>query len=84
MQDDVTVGSVIRAVRKAKGVSARELSLRAGLSESYVGKLESGSLEPSLGAFANVATVLNLTAGEIHALVLIHAHHHNAKENHDG
>lgn len=82
MDPEVTVGSVVRAVRRARGLSARELSLRAGLSESYVGKLESDSLEPSLGSFARVASALQMTAAEIHALVLLHAY--NTKENADG
>lgn len=74
MDPEVTVGSIVRAVRRAKGISARDLSLQAGLSESYVGKLESGSLEPSLSAFARIATELHLTPAEIHTIVLLQAH----------
>lgn len=60
-----TLGWALRWSREAKGWSARDLSLRAGLSESYVGKLEGGSIEPSLHAFSCLARALELTNHEI-------------------
>lgn len=79
----VEVGEIIRLVRKAKGLTARQLSLQAGLSESYVGKLESGSLEPSLSAFARIAFELHLTPAEIHTIVLLQAHQTRGSDPHD-
>lgn len=40
---ELTVGHVIRATRERRKLSARALSLGAGLSDSYVGKVESGT-----------------------------------------
>jgi predicted transcriptional regulator len=57
-------------MRDERRLSARELSLRAGLSESYVGKLEAGKIDPSLRAFGQLAVALGLTCAEIHFLVL--------------
>lgn len=57
--------SILRFVRQRAGLSARDLSLKAGLSAAYVNKLESGELAPSLKAFAALAKVLDLSAQEI-------------------
>lgn len=60
----LTVGDVISAMRRRRGLSARALSLAAGLSDSYVGKVEAGSCEPSLRAFAKLVDQLGLNAQE--------------------
>lgn len=67
----MTVGEVIRACRVARGYSARGLSLQAGLSESVVGKIETGAMEPSLRVFAQIAHTLNLSPLEVAFLVAI-------------
>lgn len=67
--DTLTVGAILRACRMARGVSARRLSLDAGLSESVVGKVESGAVEPSLRVFALVSQQLRLSDREIALLV---------------
>lgn len=68
---DLSLGDVIRHFRGKKGYSARELSLRAGLSESYIGKVEKGEvINPTLRAFAKIAEVLGLNAREVHTLVV--------------
>lgn len=67
------VGEVVRAYREARGISARQLSLQAGLSESYVGKLEAGEMACSLTAFSKLAVTLRMKAGEIHAVVCAEA-----------
>jgi len=64
------IGVAIRQMRAERGLSKRELSLRAGLSESYVGKLESGRIDPSMRAFGKIAVALKLTRAEVHFLVL--------------
>lgn len=66
---DLSVAGVIRACREARHLSARRLSLNAGLSDSVVGKIESRSIEPSLKAFAGIVTQLELTDREIAFLV---------------
>lgn len=70
LDEQLTVAQVIRVVRLKAGVTARALSLSAGLSESYVGKVESGQIEPSLRAFAKIAAKLGLGQREIFAVVM--------------
>lgn len=65
----MTVGEVIRECRIARGYSARALSLQAGLSESVVGKIEAGTMEPSLRVFSRIVHVLDLSAREVAFLV---------------
>ena len=55
------------------GRSAREVSLAAGLSEAVVGKVEAGTLEPSLRVFASIACELGLADREIALLVRLAA-----------
>lgn len=64
------VGAAIRHARQGFGWSARDLSLKAGLSESYVGKLEGGRLDPSLRAFGKIAQALGLNCAEVYVLVM--------------
>lgn len=59
----------LRQRREERGLSARELSLRAGLSESYCGKYESGRIDCSLKNFAKIARVLDLSATEVFFIV---------------
>lgn len=51
-------------------MSARSLSLQAGLSPSYVGKLEAGEIEPSVRAFARLAMVLGMSVQEVFFCVI--------------
>jgi transcriptional regulator with XRE-family HTH domain len=69
----LTAGEAIREFRTARGLSARQLSLQAGQSESYVGKIESGMIEPSLKGFAKIAMVLKLKPLEIHTILAMEA-----------
>lgn len=69
----LTAAKAIRAYRQARGLSARALSLAAGLSPSYVGKLESGAIEPKLRAVAKVTTCLGMKPREVHILMALEA-----------
>lgn len=69
----LTIGEAIRTCRQARGWSARQLSLQAGLSESMVGKIEAGSLEPSLRTFARLVVQLKLKPREVAVLVFLAA-----------
>lgn len=59
------LGDAIRFLRLKRGISARSLSLSAGLSSSYVGKLEAGEIEPSVRAFGSIALALSMTSAEV-------------------
>lgn len=69
-QDSITVGDAVHLARTRRGLSARELSSLAGLSASYVTKLEGGELEPSLRAFAKIARAAGMTQAEIYFCIL--------------
>jgi transcriptional regulator with XRE-family HTH domain len=66
----ITVAEIIRYLRVRKNLSARSVSLQAGLSSSYVGKLEAGAIEPSFTAFARLALVLEMNPQEVFFCVL--------------
>lgn len=59
------VGEMVHLARLRAGLSTRELSQHAGMSPSYVSKLESGAMEPSLKAFARIALITKMTQWEI-------------------
>lgn len=65
----MNVGTAINFKRRQKRLSARALSAAAGLSPSYVSKVESGEIEPSFKAFCHIAAVLELSDAEIVFLV---------------
>lgn len=69
-QGDPSLGVAIATLREKVNLSARALSLKAKLSESYCGKLEKGEIEPSLRAFACIAHQLRLSPREVHVLVM--------------
>lgn len=75
MESRKTVGvrEAIRYARNRKGLSARALSLQAGLSPSYTGKLEAGEIEPSLRAFGRLAIALGMSEVEVFFCVVTEA-----------
>lgn len=60
-----SVGALIRRCRERQKISGRTLSASAGLSPSYISKVEAGEIEPSLRAFSKIALVLRMTQQEI-------------------
>lgn len=64
-------GEAIRRVRERRGLSARALSAKAGLSAAYVCRVESGQVEPSFRRFAQLAVVLEMNELEIYTVVLV-------------
>lgn len=68
--NQLTLGQALKALREQRtNLSARALSINAGLSESYVGKLEAGVCEPSARAFAKLAIQLRLKPAEVWVLL---------------
>lgn len=51
-------------LRIQKNISARELSLSLGFSESYINKVENGKAFPSLEAFFAICEYLNISPHE--------------------
>lgn len=60
-----TLPEMLREFRVRQGLSKSALSRKAGLSASYVGKLEAGAIDPSLRAFAAIALALELASHEV-------------------
>lgn len=56
---------LLRQRREAMGLSARAVSEMAGLSPSYINKVESGEISPSLRAFSQISEALNLNDLEV-------------------
>ena len=57
----------LAALRSEKGVSARDMSLSAGLSETYINKIENGHALPSMHAFFYICEYLGITPEEFFA-----------------
>lgn len=64
-------GLLMRWQREKRGISARQLSSLAGLSPSYVTKMEKSELIPRVDTFLKMAKVLGLNDDEI--LFLLHS-----------
>jgi transcriptional regulator with XRE-family HTH domain len=65
----MSVGEIIKYLREAQKRSARSLSLECGYSSAYIGKVESGEIEPSFRAFAKIARALHMNALEIDYII---------------
>ena len=57
-------GRRINQLRSAKGVSARDMSLSLGQSESYINKIENGKSFPSMQAFFYICDYFGITPKE--------------------
>jgi transcriptional regulator with XRE-family HTH domain len=68
------VGAFVRLARTRTGKSQRKLSEAIGRSPAYVQKLESGEIEPSFAAMADISTALNLTPLEAWVLLRVSRH----------
>ena len=67
---------LLRMARQRRGMSARAVSAQAGLSASYVGKIENEECEPSLAVFARIACALELNPIELWTIVQLEAASH--------
>lgn len=57
----------LSALRGSKGVSARDMSLSLGQSESYINKIENRRTLPSMTGFFYICEYLNITPSEFFA-----------------
>lgn len=58
-----------RTVRVGRGVAQDQLALLADVDRSYYGKLERGERQPSLALLLRIAHALDVTGGELVAMV---------------
>ena len=59
------IGSRIRELRKAKGLSQEQLADLAGCDRTYVGMLERQQGNPSLSVLAAIASALDATMDDL-------------------
>ena len=57
----------LASLRKKKGVSAREMSLTLGQSESYINRIEKGKMLPSMALFFKICEHFEITPEEYFA-----------------
>lgn len=62
----------IAELRTQKGVSARDMSLSLGQSESYINKIENRRTLPSMTGFFYICEYLNITPQEFLTLMQLH------------
>lgn len=58
----MSIGTKIRDLRNAKGISAEQLAVRAGISSSTLGRLERADIVPNLRILESIAAELETTA----------------------
>jgi ribosome-binding protein aMBF1 (putative translation factor) len=61
----VKFSDICRVGRQEKKISARELSLMIGASGSYISKVESGAISPTIENAAKIMCALDFTNQEI-------------------
>ena len=67
-QEKSTIADHIKALRKARGLTQRELALQSGLSFSFINQLERGKQSVRLDALMRLAAVFGYEVGLIKAL----------------
>ncbi len=63
MYEDMFVKRLIQ-LRMQKGVSARDMSLSLGQSESYINKIENGNALPSMSTFFYICEYFEITPAQ--------------------
>ncbi|HEX3683150.1 MAG TPA: helix-turn-helix transcriptional regulator [Bryobacteraceae bacterium] len=56
---------VLRQVRTERGLSQEKLGLESGYHRTYIGMIERGLMNPSLRTILSLASVLEISAGEL-------------------
>lgn len=62
--DLANLGLRLAKLREAKGISARDMSLRLGMSANYINKIETGKSCPSMESFFNICIFLGVSQSE--------------------
>lgn len=66
------LSDAVRNSREKAGMSCRQLSAMAGLSPSYVARLERDELEPTLVVFTAIACALNWSPSDVNLTMRLH------------
>lgn len=65
-----TLGSILRRLRAASGLTQRQLASKAGISTSHLAHVEAGRREPSLQVLRRLAEALHVWPGLLLAAFL--------------
>ena len=65
---NVDIGSLLRRVREARGLSQRQLAKLAGISNATISLMESNAVNPSVGALKRVLDAVPIGLAEFFAL----------------
>jgi transcriptional regulator with XRE-family HTH domain len=66
---ELVLGAAIKDRRLARGFTQEQLGKRAGVSKSFVSRLENGTVSPSIPTLLAIARVLEASVGELFDLV---------------
>jgi len=55
----------LKKFRAARGMTQEALALKAGISRTYIARLELGQQDPSLGTLEKLAKALKVTVGRL-------------------
>ncbi len=55
----------LKELRAARGLTQEALAKKAGISRTYIARLELGQQDPTLGTLEKLAKALKLTVGEL-------------------
>ena len=61
---NIDFGKRLAELRMDRGVSARDMSLSLGTSESYINRIETGRMLPSMSAFFYICEYLGVSPAE--------------------
>jgi transcriptional regulator with XRE-family HTH domain len=62
-------GRVLRSLRNEHGLSQESLGLSASLQRKHISRLELGEMQPSLSTVFKIAAALQVTPGDLVAMV---------------
>lgn len=62
---EVRFGAKLRQIRKENDVSQEALAEKAGLTRSYIGRIDRGMINVSLATLYKLADALEVTPGEL-------------------
>ncbi len=55
-----SIGTIIKDLRKARGIEQDELAQKSGFSQAYISQIENGKTNPSLKALRKIAVVFGV------------------------
>jgi transcriptional regulator with XRE-family HTH domain len=64
---EARIGSEVKRLREASGMSLRAFADRSGFSPSFISQLENGQVSPSIASLAKIGAALGITLPELFA-----------------